>query len=92
MDEMDRQVGRVIDAIDEHGLAEQTLIVVAGDNGPTAWPRYYKEGLEPPGSTAGLRGRKWSLYEGGIREPCIVRWKGTAPAGLVNTKTVLAGV
>ncbi len=88
LDEMDRQIGRLVDAVDALGLGERTMIVFAGDNGPTAWPYYYKEGLQPPGSTAGLRGRKWSLYEGGVREPLIVRWKGKTPAGRVDRATV----
>ena len=92
IDEMDRQIGRLLDEIDTLGLAEGTLIVLASDNGPTAWPRYYKEGFAPPGKTNGLRGRKWSLYEGGIREPLMVRWTGRAPAGKVNEETVVAAV
>ena len=84
---MDRQLGRLVDAVDREGIANETLIVFIGDNGPTAWPRYYKEGLQPPGSTGGLRGRKWSLYEGGIREPLIVRQTGRIPAGRVDDKT-----
>ena len=38
-----------------------------------------KTSRTPPGSTGGLRGRKWSLYEGGIREALLARWKGTIP-------------
>jgi arylsulfatase A-like enzyme len=92
LDEMDRQIGRLVGAIDAAGLAENTLIVLTSDNGPTAWPRYYEEGFDPPGSTAGFRGRKWSLYEGGIRMPLIARWKGKVPAGVVDEETVVAAV
>lgn len=53
LDEMDRQIGRLLDALPAH-----TLLLLWSDNGPTAWPRYYKEQLDPPGSTGGLRGRK----------------------------------
>ena len=89
---MDDELGRLIAHVDKLGLEEETLFVVTSDNGPTAWPRYRRTGEEPPGSTAGMRGRKWSLYEGGIRMPLIVRWKGTVPAGKVDDKTVVAAV
>jgi arylsulfatase A-like enzyme len=89
---MDRQLGRLFSAVDELGLGKRTLIVLTGDNGPTAWKRYYDQGIEPPGSTAGDRGRKWSLYEGGIREPMILRWKGKIPAGRVDEKSVVTGI
>jgi arylsulfatase A-like enzyme len=87
IDEMDRQIGRVLDAIDGN-----TLVVLLSDNGPTAWPRYYKESLEPPGSTAGMRGRKWSLYEGGIRVPMMARLPGRIPKGRVDQQTVISSL
>ena len=95
LNEMDEQLGRFVEALDEMGLGEETLIVVTGDNGPTAWDSYYEGGKgegAAPGYTAGLRGRKWSLYEGGLREPFFVRWSGRIPAGEVNETTVMAGI
>lgn len=95
LDELDRQIGRLLGALDELGLSEQTVVVFAGDNGPTAWPFYYENRQDDraaPGLTGGLRGRKWSLYEGGIREPFVVRWRGTIPAGKVNETSVVSGI
>lgn len=89
--EMDRQIGRLLNALDEMGLSENTIVFFSSDNGPedidignASWSAY--------GSAGPLRGRKRSLYEGGIRVPFIVRWPGVAPAGLVNNETVICGV
>ena len=92
LEEMDRQLGRVVDEVDKLGLSERTLIVFTSDNGPTDWPRYYKEGWTPPGFAGPFRGRKWSLYEGGIRMPFIVRWTGKIPAGRTDEQTVSAAM
>jgi arylsulfatase A-like enzyme len=82
--EFDRQMGRLLDGLRELGVDESTLVLFTGDNGPN--PPFH------PSRTGGLRGQKWSLYEGGLREPFLARWKGTVPAGRVDETTVLAAV
>ncbi len=64
---MDEQVGRLVKHLKDNGLFDNTLIFFCSDNGP--------EGNDnAPGTTAGMRGRKRSLYEGGIRVPGFVVW------------------
>ena len=78
---MDRDIGRLVDAIDARKLAAQTLILFISDNGP------HREGGADPvffKSNGGLRGIKRDLYEGGIRVPMIARWTGQIPAGRVS--------
>ncbi len=77
--EMDKQIGRLLSA-----LPPNTLTLLCGDNGPE--PTFDKT------RTGGLRGMKWSLYEGGIRTPLIVTWPGIVPAGTVNETTVVSSV
>ncbi len=92
LDNLDQQIGRFMQTLKQAGLDDNTIVIFTSDNGPTDWPHYYKEGYAPPGSTGPFFGRKWSLYEGGIREPFIIRWKGTIPAKRTNEKTVLAAM
>lgn len=79
---MDRDVGRILDAIDANpALAENTLVIFTSDNGP-----HKADGHSPDffASAGGLRGMKFTLYEGGIRVPCIARWKGHIKPGTVT--------
>lgn len=92
LDHMDQQIGRVIDTIDRLGLAQNTLILLTSDNGPTDWPHYYRDNVQPPGFTGLFFGRKWSLYEGGIRMPFIARWPGRIPAGSTNDTSIVAAM
>ncbi len=92
LDHLDRQVGRVLDKLEELGLEEDTMVVFTSDNGPTDWSYYYEEYFWPPGSADPFRGRKWSLYEGGIREPFMIRWPGNIEAGAVNDRTIVHAV
>ena len=76
---IDEGVGTVMRKLDELGLADDTLLLFTGDNG----------GEDRVTSNAPLRAGKSTLYEGGIREPLLVRWPGVVPAGAVcRTPTV----
>ena len=74
---MDEAVGEVLDTLDERGLAEDTLVIFFSDNGGLSTSEGH------PTSNLPLRGGKGWLYEGGIREPCTVRWPGRIQAGRV---------
>ena len=78
---MDAQVGQIIDRLTKLGLMDNTLIIFTSDNGP------HKEGGADPAffnSSGGFRGVKRDLYEGGIRTPFIVQWKGKVKAGTTS--------
>jgi arylsulfatase A len=78
---MDRGVGRVIEALDRNGLAENTIVLFASDNGP----QFGGEGdMCSTRYNGGFNGSKLFVYEGGIRVPGIIRW----PAGLEAGGTV----
>lgn len=79
---MDREIGRLVALIRELGLEEQTIFVFTSDNGPT-YDRLGGSDSEFFQSAAGMRGLKGFLYEGGVRVPAMVRWKGHLPAGRV---------
>jgi arylsulfatase A-like enzyme len=87
---LDSHVGRVLAALDKAGITRETLVVFSSDNGATHEgrddPRFHVGGADPRffNSTAGLRGYKGSVHEGGIRVPAIARLPGRIPAGSVN--------
>jgi hypothetical protein len=82
--EVDRQMGRLLQAVRNRPSSRPTLVFFLSDNGPL--PTFGRE------RTAGLRGSKLSLYEGGVRVPLIAWGPGFVPAGRINEKTVLAAV
>ncbi|MBI5688188.1 MAG: sulfatase [Verrucomicrobia bacterium] len=74
VEELDDSTGQILDKLRALGLAEKTLVIFTSDNGPER---------NTPGSAAPLRGTKHTVYEGGLRVPCIAWWPGRVPSGRV---------
>lgn len=101
----DKAVGKILDALRSEGLEENTIVLFSSDNGPESTaknkkPQYHEKDSNVTGfdtyysvgNTGGLRGRKRSLFEGGVRVPFIVRWPAHIPAGAINDRTVITAV
>lgn len=74
VEELDWAVGQILRALDQMELSRDTLVLFTSDNGPS---------LDCACGSAGpLRGGKRTVYEGGIRVPCVARWPGRIPAGV----------
>lgn len=83
---LDESVGRVTQCLDKLGLADNTIIVFFSDNGGLA----SVPGAGAPTSNLPLRAGKGWLYEGGVREPMIVRWPGVTKPGSVSDGRVIS--
>jgi arylsulfatase A-like enzyme len=90
---MDDAVGTVTKAIEEAGIADNTIIIFTSDNGGVSWkhpevfmhPEYRDS---PATSNLPLRDGKATLYEGGSREPCIVIWPGRVKPGTQSEQII----
>jgi arylsulfatase len=79
--EMDHNVGQMLDAVDKLGIADNTIVIFASDNGA--------EFIKPwDGWSGPWRGQYFTALEGGIRVPFMVRWPGKVPAGRVSNEIV----
>ena len=75
--EVDWSVGQIMQALKDQNIEENTLVIFTSDNGP--WRSFGNHA----GNTGGLREGKGTTFEGGQREPCIMRWPGKIPAGTI---------
>ncbi len=81
--EIDWSVGEVLKALEDRGVAQNTLVIFTSDNGP--WLSYG----DHSGSASKLREGKGTVWEGGVRVPCIMRWPGKIPAGSVCSEPAM---
>lgn len=80
--QMDANFGRLMQALDNEQLRDNTFVMFTSDNGPAITPHH------PHGSAGPLRDKKGSMYEGGIRVPGLVRWPGQTKPGSVSDEPV----
>ena len=78
--EIDWSVGQILEALKTNDIDDNTLVIYASDNGP--WLNYGKWG----GSAGPLREGKGTMWEGGARVPCVMRWPKTINSGQINNK------
>ena len=78
VEHMDLRLGEIIRSIDTHKLTATTLVIFVDDNGGERFS-----------SNAPFRGTKLTLWEGGIRVPCVVRWPGVIPPGVVSHQPIM---
>jgi arylsulfatase A len=79
---MDERIGRLLAHVDELGLRQRTIVIFQSDHGHSTEERAHFGG----GSAGGLRGAKFSLFEGGIRVPAIISWPGQIPQNQFRTE------
>lgn len=83
---VDAMFGRILQALDDAKMSDNTLVIFSSDNGPV----WYPDDIKRTGhdSKGGLRGMKNSNWEAGHREPFVVRWPGKTKAGSVTAQTI----
>lgn len=101
----DDRIGSVLDTLDELEIADDTLVIFSSDNGPARAAKETELALQydtatgagwgiaaAKGITAGRKGYKASLFEGGINVPFLARWPGKIPAGEIDDESLLSAV
>lgn len=80
IEHLDDSTGQILDAVDNADIANNTMVVFVSDNGP--WVRMKHHA----GSSKPFRDGKRTVYEGGVRVPCVARMPGTIPAGTTSSE------
>tara|TARA_B100001059_G_C17809785_1_gene571537 strand:- start:828 stop:2207 length:1380 start_codon:yes stop_codon:yes gene_type:complete len=98
----DRDVGKILNVLEELNLSENTIVIFSSDNGPETQTESKKhndlstgKGLGrfySVGTVGGMKGQKRSLFAGGVRVPFIVRWPDNVPEGKTDTSSVMTAV
>jgi arylsulfatase A-like enzyme len=94
IEEIDWNVGRIMESLKEQGVDENTLVVYTSDNGPWHFEENATDKVKgnknrrTGGSAYPLRGYKFQRWEGGMRVPAVMRWPGRIPAGTVCSELV----
>jgi arylsulfatase len=83
IEELDAGIGEILAALSGNGLDENTLVIFASDNGP-----FLSYGLHA-GSAGPHREGKLTTFDGGVRTPCIMRWKGRIPPGTICSEPLM---
>ncbi|MDQ8197886.1 arylsulfatase [Pelagicoccus enzymogenes] len=84
----DAVIGQIVDAIDEAGFGENTIVIVTSDNGFSKWAGIQKLDQKGHRVSAHFRGSKSDIWEGGHRVPYIVRWPAKVEPGSVSQQTI----
>ncbi|HLR00560.1 MAG TPA: sulfatase [Sphingobacterium sp.] len=83
---MDKSLGDILDYLEEHNLVDNTVVLFMSDNGGLS---HYGRGGERHTQNLPLKAGKGSVYEGGVREPMLVQWRGKVKAGTRSDQPVI---
>jgi arylsulfatase A-like enzyme len=86
--EVDHNIGKILDAIREFGIENNTIVILTGDNGAANYPSPGVVTGEVGGSNGPWRGGLSTAYEGGMRTPAMIRWPGKITPGNVTDEII----